>query len=141
MSYALTSNILLHSVGKRVNDIRDKYLGEIVEIIRTPAHDAIEYIVVKSNKLFDQEDRFFAIPVSLSVIKISETGEITLLANKEELHMACGTTPERCPPPNLKLNPLIFELYEYGVSDHTAGGHTNKKNKLNVKKQRKKSIH
>lgn len=117
MSLALTTNTVLQSLGKRVNDLRSKYLGEVVELIRNPIHHAIEYIVLKSNNLLDQEDRFFAIPVSSSIIKITETGEITLLANKEDLHLACGTTPDKCPQPNHHLNPLIYELYEYRVPE------------------------
>lgn len=119
MSLALTTDIVLQSIGKRVNDFRCKYLGEVVEIIRNPINHAIEYIVLKSNRLLDQEDRFFAIPVSSSIIKITETGDITLLANKEDLHLACGTTPDTCPRPNPYLNPLIFELFEYNIPDQT----------------------
>lgn len=118
MSIALTTDILLESVGKRVNDIQNKYLGDIVEIIRNSANHAIDYVVLKSNKLLDQEDRFFAIPVSTSIIKISETGQIILLADKEDLHLACGVTSELCPQPNLHLSPLIFELFEYGGPEH-----------------------
>lgn len=117
MTLALTTDTVFLSIGKQVNDMGSKYLGDVVEIIRNPINDAIDYIVLKSNKLLDQEDRFFAIPVSLSVIKITETGIITLLANKEDLHLACGTTPDNCPPPNHHLNPLIYELYEYRVPE------------------------
>lgn len=110
---------MLLSIGKRVNDIGSKYLGDVVEIIRNPINDAIDYIVLKSNKLLDQEDRFFAIPVSSSIIKITENGGITVLADKEDLHLACGTTPEKCPQPNHHLNPLIYELYEYSEPDQS----------------------
>lgn len=113
MSLSLTTDIILKSVGKRVKNAQDNILGEIIEITRSSTGDAIEYIILKSNQLFDQEDRFFAIPVSTSIIKITEAGEIILLASKEELHLANGITPDRCPKPNFQMNPLIFELFEY----------------------------
>lgn len=113
MSFFLTTDIILKSVGKRVSNTRGNYLGEVVEITRDPSGDTIEYIIIKSNQLFDQEDRFFAIPVSSSIIKITEAGEIILLASKDELHLANGITPDRCPKPNFQMNPLIFELFEY----------------------------
>ncbi|WP_147303598.1 hypothetical protein [Rhodohalobacter sp. SW132] len=110
-------------------------MGEVVEIIRNPEHDAIEYIVLKINDLLGQEVRFFAIPVSLSIIKISKRGEITLLANKEDLHLACATTPGRGQQPNHHLNPLIFELINYSKPEQTSRENTNKPGILNGGKQ------
>lgn len=113
MSLSLTTDIILKSVGKWVKNAEDKMLGQIIEITRNSSDNMIEYIIMKSNQLFDQEERFFAIPISSSILKITEAGEIILLTSKEELHFANGVTPDMCPKPNFQINPLIFELFEY----------------------------
>lgn len=112
MSLSLTTDIILQSVGKKVKNARGNYLGEIIEITRN-TDDKIEYAILKSNQLFDQEDRFFAIPISSALIKITEAGEIILFTNKDELHHANAITPDQCPRPNYHVKPTIFELFEY----------------------------
>lgn len=113
MSLSLTTDIILKSVGKRVKNSRNESLGEIIEVIRNASDSTIEYVILRSNQIFDEEDRFFAIPVASTRIKISEGGEIILFTNKNELHHANATTPNQCPSPDFHVNPLIFELLEY----------------------------
>lgn len=113
MSITLTTDILIQSVGRRVKNANGICLGKIVEIIRSPGGGTIEYIIIKSKNLVDYEDRFFAIPVSSLLIRITEAFEIILLIGKEELRMANSITPEKCPKPNLQVNPNIFKLIEY----------------------------
>lgn len=112
MAISLTTDIILQSVGKKVRNARGNYLGEIIEITRN-TDERIEYAILKSNQLFDQEDRFFAIPVSSTLIKITEAGEIILFTNKDALHHANAVTPDQCPSPNFHAKPTIFELFEY----------------------------
>lgn len=112
MALSLTTDIILQSVGRKVKNTRGNYLGEIIEVTRN-ADDRIEYAILKSNQLFDQEDRYFAIPVSSSLVKISEAGEIILFTSKDELHHANAITPDQCPSPNFHVKPTIFELFEY----------------------------
>lgn len=113
MAVALTTDILLTSVGKRVKNDRDNTLGEIIEIIRSPSGDQIEYAILKSSERFDNGTRFFAIPVTSTLIKISEAGEIIIFASKDELQQANGLTPDQCPSPNFHVKPTIFELFDY----------------------------
>lgn len=113
MSLALTTDILLQSVGKRVRNDQNNYLGEIIEITRSATDATIEYAILKSDQLFDQEERYFAIPASSSLIKITEAGEIILLTSKDELHHANGIMQEQCPRPDFQVKPTIFELIEY----------------------------
>jgi|SRR6056297_1003560 len=113
MSIYLTTNILLKSVGKQVKDDEDKYLGEIVEVTRNSNSYHIEYAILKSDQLFDNEERFFAIPACSSLLEIKETGEIILLVSKEELHLSDAIMGKRCPSPNFDFKPAIFELFGY----------------------------
>lgn len=113
MSVALTTDILLKSVGKQVRNDRNETLGEIIEITRNPSGGHIEYAILRTWDLFDSNNRFFAIPVSSMLIKISEAGEIIILASKDELEKANGITPDQCPSPNFHVKPPIFELFDY----------------------------
>jgi len=113
MSIHLTTNILLKSVGKQVNDNQNTRLGEIVEVTRSSTGNHIEYAILKSDQLLDNEERFFAVPACSRLLKITEIGEIILLASKEELHLADATNGKQCPSPNFNINPSIFELLDY----------------------------
>ena len=113
MSIHLTTSILLKSVGERVKDNENKYLGEIIEVTRSSTGNHIEYAILKSDQLFDNEERFFAVPACSNLLKITETGEITFMASREELHLADATNEKHCPSPNFNINPSIFELFEY----------------------------
>lgn len=113
MSLSLTTDIILKSVGKRVKNSKDEILGEIIEVTRNATGSRIEYAILKSDELFEQRDRFFAIPVSSTLMKITETGEIILSTNKEELQEANGITRDQCPSPDFHVKPPIFELFEY----------------------------
>lgn len=113
MSLSLTTDIILKSVGKRVKNSKDVILGEIIEVTRNASGSRIEYAILKSDELFEKSDRFFAIPVSSTLMKITETGEIILSANKEELQEANGISIDQCPSPDFHIKPAIFELFEY----------------------------
>ena len=113
MTLALTTDRLLKSVGKRVHNDQGKYLGEIIEVTRNSAGGYIEYAILKSDQLFDNEERFFAIPVCSDLMKIIEIGEIVLSADREELHFSDAIMGKHLPHQNLRVNPNIFELFEY----------------------------
>lgn len=113
MSLALTTDLLLQLVGKQVKNAREEYLGEIIEITRNSYGDRIEYVILKSSQLLDREDRYFAIPASSTLLRITEAGEIILTVSKDDLHLANGITPDKCPSPNFRMNPAVFELFEY----------------------------
>lgn len=113
MALALTTDILLRSVGKPVKNIQDKHIGYIVEVTRDRAGNKIEYAILKSDQLLDNEERFFAIPASSLLMKITESGEIILMTTLRELHLANALIPEQCPNPDFRGKPPIFELFEY----------------------------
>lgn len=58
MSLALTTDVLLKSVDKRVKNTQGKSLGEFIEITRDTSGSTSEYAILKS----DQDDRHFAYP-------------------------------------------------------------------------------
>lgn len=113
MSIPLTTDKLLRSVGEHVLGDQGKYLGEIIEVTRSASGKHLEYAILKSNQLFDNEERFFAIPVCFSFIKITEMGDIALLASKEDLHFADATVETDVPHQNLSIAPIIMELFDY----------------------------
>ena len=109
MPQALTTDILLRSVGKRVKSSEDKLLGKIIEITRNTSDSSIEYLILKSN----QEDRHFAIPASSKLIKISGAGEIILQFSKEDLQVVNALNRKKCPIPDFHNTPSVFELICY----------------------------
>ena len=113
MALALTTDILLKSVGKPVKNTQDKYIGHIVEVTRSRSGENIEYAILKSDQLLDNEERFFAIPASSLLMKITEAGEIILMTTLRELHLANAIMPDQCPSPDFSGKPHIFELFEY----------------------------
>lgn len=113
MTFALTTDLLLKSVGKQVKSFEDHHLGEIIEIIRNETDATIEYAILKS----DQGDQFYAIPASSRLIKITESGDIILQASRENLQLSNGLALEQCPSPNFRTDPCIFELVEYDAPD------------------------
>lgn len=113
MQYSLTTDLILQTVGREVKNTEETPLGEIIEITRDESGDFIEYAILKIKKSREEGDRFYAIPVSSSLIHITEGGEIILLVNDEDLLMANSITRDRCPSPNFNTEPSIFELIEY----------------------------
>lgn len=113
MSLALTTDILLQSVGKRVKNAQDQYLGEIIEITRDAAGEFIEYAILKTDEMFSEKGRYFAIPVSSSLIKITEAGEIILMISVDQLDQANEIKANQCPSPDFNMTPSIFQLFDY----------------------------
>lgn len=113
MPLSLTTDIILKSVGKRVKNSSDETLGEIIEVTRNASGSRIEYAILKSDEIIDKQKRFFAIPVSSTLMKITESGEIVLFTNKDELQSVNGIRRDQCPSPNFHVKPPIFELFEY----------------------------
>lgn len=109
MSLALTTDILLKSVGKPVMNTKGVSLGRIVEITRDTSGFSIEYAILRS----DQKGRHFAIPASSKLMKITEAGEIILQISEKDFELATGIQSKKCPSPNFNSEPSIFELMEY----------------------------
>lgn len=109
MSIALTTDILIQSVGKRVTNASGTKLGKIIEITRGSSGSSIEYAILKS----DNNERHYAIPVSSRLIKITKAGQIVLHVSNEDLQLANGVHQDKCPTPNFQANPSVFELIEY----------------------------
>lgn len=109
MSLALTTDILLQAVGKRVKNNQGIHLGEIIEITRNTSDTTIEYAILKS----DENKRHFAIPVSSRLMNITETGEMIIHLDKRELELSTSIQYAKCPSPNFQAKPSVFELIEY----------------------------
>lgn len=112
MSQALSTDLLLQSVGISVQNHKGESMGMIVEVKRNQDRNFIEYLILQCDSLYGEE-RFFAIPASTAIIKITEGGEIVLKADKKDLEKSNRIPVEKCPRPNFQLKPSIFELHDY----------------------------
>jgi hypothetical protein len=112
MVQTLQTNLLSQSVGYSVKNHKGEPLGEIAEVIHYN-NKHIEYLILRSSILFGKKDRFFAIPASTTLIKITRGGEIILQTEKNELQQAKGINFDQCPRPNFQFEPSIFEIYQY----------------------------
>lgn len=117
MSIALTTDILLKSVGRHVRNAQGELLGRVVEISRSPDGDRIEYIILNSGDLFANSDRYFAIPVSSTLVQISTGGEIIIHISKSQLQKTNQINRSQCPRPDFSNNPPVFELFDYESPD------------------------
>lgn len=113
MGQALRTDLLLQSVGISVENQKGEPMGKIVEAIRSRDEKNIEYVILESDIFFGEKDRFFAVPASTALIKITRGGKLILQASKNDLQQAKGITLEQCPRPNFKFEPTIFELFQY----------------------------
>lgn len=112
MSQALNTDLLLRSVGISVKNYKGEPMGRVAEVKRSPERNDIEYLILQCDTLYGEE-RFFAIPASTALVKITEGGEIVLKADKKELQQAKKIPVGNCPKPNFQVEPLIFELHKY----------------------------
>lgn len=112
MAQALKTDLLLQCVGISVKNHKGEPMGKIVEVKRSGKRQFVEYLILQCDTLYGRE-RFFAIPASTILIKITESGEIILKADKKDLTEANRIPYDQCPKPNFQVYPSIFELYEY----------------------------
>lgn len=113
MAHALQTDLLLQSVGRSVKNHKGERIGRIVEVTRNKDTHNIEYVILQSSSFFGEGNRFFAIPASTALVKITSGGKIVLKADKKELQEARGITFDQCPKPTFRFEPSIYELYEY----------------------------
>lgn len=122
MVQALQTDLLSRSIGISIKNHNGEPIGKIVEVVSGRDRDTIEYVILQSKNLYGSGDRFFAVPASTDLIKITTGGKIVLHADKDELQRAKGTTFDRCPKPTLHFEPSIFELYNYKESESRSKG-------------------
>lgn len=124
MAQALQTNLLSLSVGISVKNHRGKPIGKIVEVVCGRDDDNIEYVILQSKNLYGEGGRFFAVPASTALIKITTGGKIVLQADKDELQHARSITFDKCPKPTFHFEPSIFELYHYNQPENRNGART-----------------
>ena len=117
MSSALQTDLLLKTVGHQIQNMESQPLGTITEITRNSDSKEIAYLIIKSERLFGPGTRFFAIPASSALIKITAMGDVILLTDKDDLQFAQGVDADQCPTPKFRFKPSIFELYQYQEPD------------------------
>lgn len=104
---------LNQSVGAEANNNRGEFLGSVTGMMHDASGKVLEYIVLKSNKLFGRGDRFFAIPAKSPIVHISKRGKIIIHLKKDDLQFARGISANECPRPNSQYGSFVFELYNY----------------------------
>jgi hypothetical protein len=113
MAKVLVNDTLIQSVGAFVKNSQGEPIGKIKEIIRGIDGGSIEYLILKSDAFFGRGYRFFAIPASSKLLKITDGGGIKFQAHTDNLQFARGVEADKCPKPNFQSVPSIFELYLY----------------------------
>lgn len=115
MSQPLRTDLLLQTVGVSVRNHKGESMGKIVEVIRDKVQKNIQYVVLQCDTMPDMKNRFFAIPASTTLIKITTGGQIVLKVDKEEVQQANSIPFDQCPKPNFQFKPSIFEIHQYEV--------------------------
>lgn len=112
----LRTKTFLKSVGAEVTNHKGERIGKVAEVKKDTSGKKIEYIVVCSDELFGNRNRYFAIPACSSRIKINKNGNLTLYIDKETLQIATGVHARDCPKINPAFSESILELYHYESS-------------------------
>lgn len=116
MVQELQNEMLKQSIGYGIHSHNGEYLGEIIEV-RSNGNEKPGYMILKSDVCFGRGKRFFAVPVTSSLIKVNEHGKIMLAVHKDDLQFAKGISADKLPKPNLNFSKNIFELYKYKLPE------------------------
>lgn len=99
----------------KIKNHKDELLGAIKKITYNEEEN-IQYIILNCSDFFGKKNRYFAIPASSALLKLTEKGEIVVKLDKNDLKLARGISANRCPEPSLKFEPSVYELYNYSRS-------------------------
>ena len=127
MAQTLQTDLVLNSVGQEIRNYKNEFIGCVTEVFRDRNSNQLQYLVLKSEAFAGRGERYFAVPVSSSLIKIQESGNIILAAEKDDLEFAQGISIKNCPKPDYRFSPTIYELYEYNKplkDDHWLNNHS-----------------
>jgi len=113
MVKALINDVLTQSVGAFVKNNQGEDIRQIKEITTGTDGGSIEYVILKSDAFFGRGYRFFAIPASSKLLKITDAGGIKFQAHTDNLQFAKGVEADKCLKPNFQSVQSIFELYLY----------------------------
>lgn len=112
----LPTKIFSQSLGAEVTNHKGERIGKVTEVKKDSSGKKIEYIVVCSNELFGDGNRYFAVPACSSLIEMTRDGRVMLYVDKESLQMSIGVHANDCPKINPEFSDSILELYRYESS-------------------------
>lgn len=118
------------TIGAKLRNHKGEFLGRIKELTYDD-NNQIQYMILHCTSFFGEGNRYFAVPVSSDLLKLSKEGKILLEVDKNDLKLAKGISADKCPPPSLSFGPSIYELYNYIDSTGQKSGNQNSINKKN----------
>ncbi len=112
----LPTKIFSRAAGAKVTNHKGERIGKVTEVKKDSTGKKIEYVVVCSNKLFGEGNRYFAVPACSSLIEMTKDGQVILYVDKESLQVSIGVHARDCPKINPEFSDSILELYRYESS-------------------------
>lgn len=113
----LRTNILYKFIGSKATNHNGEVMGKIIDFIYDKTGRIMQYIVLETNEIFGRKSRHFAIPITEQFLQISRNS-VMINADKNEMKLAKGIPAEKCPVPIFEIAPLIYELFNYDLSNN-----------------------
>lgn len=112
----LPTKMFSKAEGAEVTNHKGERIGTVSEVKKDSTGKKIDYIIVCSNELFGDGNRYFAVPACSSLIEMTREGHVLLYVDKDSLQVSIGVHARDCPKINPEFSDSILELYRYESS-------------------------
>lgn len=104
---------LIQSIGSQVRNHKGEILGKVDDIKIDEERRIPEYLILSSQDLFGDGNRYFAIPVQPLLINFDRNNNIIIPVEKDSLKVATGINVDSWPKFDPEISDSIFELLRY----------------------------
>lgn len=108
-------DVIKKNIGSSVKNQGGEMMGYIAGVFSSSNKNKEEYVILGSDLLFGDATRYFAVPISYEMIRITEDFVI-LRIDREDLLQTKRISLEKCPKPLFDLEPLIYEITDFDNS-------------------------
>ncbi len=104
--------VVKDSVGAPVSNHKGEIMGFMAGLVKSNDGENVEFVILGSDHLFGWSTRYFAIPVSVDLIRVVNN-IVSVVVDIEDLNEAKRISVNKCPRPLFELEPLIYELTDF----------------------------
>lgn len=108
-------DVIKKNIGSSVKNQGGEMMGYIAGIFTTSKKQKEEYVILGSDLLFGNATRYFAIPISYEMMRITEDSLIMRIG-RGDLLQTKRISIDKCPKPLFDLEPLIYEITDFDNS-------------------------
>jgi len=106
-------DVIKKYVGSSVKNQGGETMGYIAGVFSTSKKQKREeYLILGSDILFGDSTRYFAIPASYEMMRVTDESVI-LRIDRDDLLQTKRISLDKCPKPLFDLEPLIYEITDF----------------------------